>query len=74
MMKLLVLALALVVGLAVACLTSLLPETLVGAVVVALVGVLMGIDLAAPEPDCWVSTAPFGTCGVTLGLVCEPLA
>ncbi len=42
--------------------------------VLALVVAFKGVALASPEPDCWESTAPFGTCGVTLGLMCDPLA
>ena len=32
------------------------------------------LALVAPRPGCWEGTAPFGTCGVTLGLMCDPLA
>ena len=32
------------------------------------------LALVAPRPGCWEGTAPFGTCGVTLGLFCSPLA
>jgi len=33
----------------------------------ALVAAFRGIALANPDPGCLESTAPFGTCGVTLG-------
>jgi hypothetical protein len=39
-----------------------------------LVVALEGMALVAPGPGCWESTAPFSTCGVTLGLMCDPLA
>jgi hypothetical protein len=40
---------------------------------VALLGAFVGAGLG-PDPDCWEGTAPFGACGVTLGLLCDPFA
>ncbi len=42
-------------------------------VMVALVEAFEWVGLG-PDPDCWEGTAPFGACGVTLGLLCDPLA
>ncbi len=49
-------------------------ELLVLGALFALVVAFEGMALVSPGPGCWEGTAPFGTCGVTLGLMCDPLA
>jgi len=49
-------------------------EPLVLGTLFALVVAFEGMALVSPGLGCWEGTAPFGTCGVTLGLMCDPLA
>jgi hypothetical protein len=49
-------------------------ELLVLGTLLALVVAFEGVTLVSPGLGCWEGTAPFGTCGVTLGLMCDPLA